>query len=1072
MRIWFLLILLGMCTQALHAAEKISPEQIEFFEKQVRPVFANHCYECHSAKQQKGGLRLDSRAAMLRGGDSGPAIVEGKPGESLLIEAIQYDPFSYQMPPKGKLKDSQIAAITKWVKFGAPWPNSKDLPAVAAQEEEFPLQERMKHWSFQPLQSPTPPQLKNDGWSSSPVDCFLLQKLREQNLTPAEPADKHTLLRRVTYDLTGLPPTPEEIEEFLKDTSPDALEKVVDRLLDSPQYGERWARHWLDLVRFAETRGHEFDFNIPHAYQYRDYVIRALNDDLPYDQFVKEHIAGDLLANPRRHPSEDWNESILGTGFFFLGEGKHSPVDIREEEATQIDNQIDVFSKAFLGLTVSCARCHDHKFDPIRAKDYYALAGYLQSSRYDIAFIDHPKKYQPHLEQLAAIEHQFEEITAGQLRQSPNAKQLQRELEAVVGLVREDAAPDEALNARRLERWKKLLIAAKEQGKQPLYPLAALLLGSHDSTQISRRLTTLIAQSAQKAQEIAQRGDEIFTTFTQAEYQQWTPSGYAFEHLQAGEPLFASPTKLTMAGSSQAHSGKLARSTQGILRSPTFEITKDFIHYRVRGEKTQVRLIIDGFQLIRNPIYGGLEFPIKKPEEYYWHVQDVHMWKGHRAYIEVLDESDGWVALDEIRFSDHRHPRPDAPNAAVLELLQVCQENQDTIFAHVAAFLAELGEEKVSPAQAELKKILVDEGLLLDQSQLVQQCESLDQQRQKIDARLPNPKRALAITDGTPENEFLHIRGNHKQLGEEVPRRFLEALGGLEQQPASNASGRLQLAEKLLNPQENPLFVRVMVNRVWMHHFGKGIVPTPDDFGHMGQPPTHPELLDWLAQEFVRNDYSLKHLHKVMLLSSAYQMSSQADPHAAEMDPLNKTLHHMPVQRLEAEAIRDGILAVAGELNLTMYGPSVLPHLTPFMQGRGRPRSGPLDGNGRRSLYINVRRNFLTPMFLAFDYPQPFTTIGKRGSSNVPAQALTLLNSPFVAQQAERWAKRITDMPLSTNEKIEHMYLRAFGRPASTNERGQAAAFIQQQTESQGERNAWRDLAHILFNLKEFVYIY
>jgi hypothetical protein len=368
-----------------------SPADLEFFEKKIRPLLVESCQKCHGPDKQQGGLRLDSRTVAFQGGDNGPPIEPGKPAESLLIEAVNYDG-DIKMPPKGKLPDEQIALLTEWVKRGAPWPADR-TPAGGGNDGEFDLAARKaEQWCFRSLQSPAPPAVHNKDWPQSPIDRFLLSKLEAAGLSPAPPADKRTLLRRVTYDLIGLPPTPEEIDAFLADESPRAFERVVNRLLDSPHYGERWGRHWLDLVRFAETHGHEFDFEIPHAYEYRDYVIRAFNADVPYNQFVIEHVAGDLLTEPRTHPAEHFNESIIGTGFWFLGEAKHSPVDVRADEADRVDNQIDVFSKTFLAQTVACARCHDHKFDAISTRDYYALKGFLQSSRFQVACVDPPEE--------------------------------------------------------------------------------------------------------------------------------------------------------------------------------------------------------------------------------------------------------------------------------------------------------------------------------------------------------------------------------------------------------------------------------------------------------------------------------------------------------------------------------------------------------------------------------------------------------------------------------------------------------------------------------------------------------
>ncbi|MEM9701366.1 MAG: DUF1549 domain-containing protein, partial [Planctomycetota bacterium] len=381
-------LLVLCCDQAAKAdepaAKKPTAEQLAFFENKVRPLLVEHCYDCHSAEAEDlfAGLRTDSRAALLQGGDSGPAVKPGDADGSLLIEAVRYDSPGYEMPPDGKLADADIAVLERWVTMGAPWP-AEAAPVAGAARPQFDLQARKaEHWVWQPIQSPAIPAVRDESWPRADLDRFILHELEARGFSPAESVDPAGLLRRLSFDLTGLPPTPERLRNYLSDPSDEATAAVVDELLASPHFGERWGRHWLDLVRYAESRGHEFDEDAPNAYQYRDYVIRALNADVPHDQLVREHLAGDLLPSPRLHPTAGYDESILGTGFWFLGEWVHSPVDIRKDEADRFDNMIDVMSKAFLGVTVSCARCHDHKFDAISTADYHALAGYLQSSDY------------------------------------------------------------------------------------------------------------------------------------------------------------------------------------------------------------------------------------------------------------------------------------------------------------------------------------------------------------------------------------------------------------------------------------------------------------------------------------------------------------------------------------------------------------------------------------------------------------------------------------------------------------------------------------------------------------------
>jgi hypothetical protein len=948
------------CLGRLAAADDQPAAGIDFFEKKIRPVLADNCFKCHStAQKKKGGLLLDSRAAVLKGGDSGPAVVPGEPTKSLLVKAIRSADPDVKMPRGGRLTEEQIADLVAWIEMGAPWPEDKDNKAVAV--KKFDLHERSKHWSLQPVRRPALPPVQDPSWCRSQIDRFVLARLDAAGLKPAPPADKRTLLRRVTYDLTGLPPTPAEIDAFLSDDSLTAFAKVVDRLLASPHYGERWGRHWLDLVRFAETQGHEFDFELPEAFRYRDYVIRALNADVPYDQFVMEHIAGDLMPAPRRHPGENFNESIMGTGFWFLGEAKHSPVDVRADQADHLDNQIDVFSKTFQGMTVACARCHDHKFDAITTRDYYALCGYLESSRYQRAFIDDPEP----------------------------TRQAVAKLKALQGDVTK-------------------LLGIKE---------AALPAMSVDSSKSTAEHT-------------------VFADFRKDSYKDWFVSGEAFGDgpSRVGSVRINSDWRepvRTLVAPGIAHSGLVSTKLHGAMRSKTFVIDKSKIHYRVLGHLGRINLIIDGYQLIRDPIYGGLTLKIDHGDKLQWKTMNVSMWQGHRAYVEILDDgdADAYIGLEQIVFSDAEPP----------------------------AVSGQGGVPGPAAKEADWPRF----------QEMVQQYRSLE-------AKLRPSRRAMAMQDGTPVNERVFIRGSHKNLGEAVPPRFFEVFTLFNPGRTDDAvPARLTLARKVA-VASNPLTARVMVNRLWQHHFGEGIVRTPDDFGLLGQTPTHPELLDWLAAEFVEHGWSLKKMHRLMLLSSTYQMSSQSTAEADARDADNKLLHRMPLRRLEAECIRDAMLAVSGRLEDRMYGPGVMPHLTPFMAGRGRPNvSGPLDGDGRRSIYINVRRNFLTPMLLAFDYPTPFTTIGRRGVSNVPAQALTMLNNPFVLQQAEVWARRVLKEKISSKERVQRMYETAFGRPPSAEELAGALAFVEERGAGASEDiRVWTDLCHVLFNVKEFVFLY
>ena len=1302
-------------------AAEPSAEDIEFFEKQVRPILVQTCYKCHGEKKQEGGLRLDSRSDLLKGGDNGAAVEPGKPDESLLVEVIGYAG-DIKMPPKGKLPAEQVAALKEWVKRGVPWPAEK----AGGKPADFDLAARKaKQWAFQPVRPQAPPAVKNAEWPRAAIDYFILARLEASGLAPAPPAEKRAWLRRVTFDLVGLPPTAEEISAFLADDSLRAFEVVIERLLASPQYGERWARHWLDLVRFAETHGHEFDFEMTNAWEYRDYVIRALNADVPYNKFVIEHVAGDLLPEPRRHPTERFNESIIGTGFWFLGEATHSPVDVRADEATRIDNQIDVFAKTLLAQTVACARCHDHKFDAISTKDYYALSGYLQSSRYQVACADPPEArlaLVKRLEELRQEESQllrdigaktapvsaeqisiyllaalsvlhsdfdkaletsgtapvesadvifedFEKGTYGAWTKTgeafgevPNRRPLpeyQGEVGALGnGFVNSHSALDKQGNRKSTDEmvgtlesapfkivrpyihfligggshagktclnllvdrkpvrtatgrndnrmawatfdvrdfldkeariqivdretggWgnigvdhivfsvepipepsrrriiaaaKKYKIDASELGKWIAYVQGLALKEASDPFQLWARLAArpgelspanleafLREQDSTRGtnppvgappparQDVTKSGEEkfiVFEDFSKGDFADWFVSGEAF----GNGPVEAPGSSLqSIDGGPVAHSGVLSSRLEGVLRSRTFTIEKNRILYHLAGKGARVNLILDSYQLIRNPIYGGLTIALDKPDQLQWYVQDVSKWVGHNAYIELIDPGDAFLAADRILFSDEGSPPVESLNAISRRLLEDRDIGSPEKFAQAFARLIQRalsnwgsakpladstlppplgegrgeGESRIKGPNGPLPDPLpkgegssfraaesailnwlashdldgaLPRTLATSGPEIQKKLIDLRQEKQRAEGEIRYGRKVMALTEGTPEDDRVHLRGSPHKFGDVVPRRFLEAVSGSDQPVPECGSGRLELAQRMVDPA-NPLLARVIVNRVWKHHFGEGLVRTPDDFGNMGQPPTHPELLDYLAGEFVKRGWSLKELHRMLVLSRTYAMSSMAtDARGEEIDPQNKLWHRMNLRRLEGEAIRDSILAVSGRLDPKMFGPGVMPYLTEFTIGRGRPgASGPLDGAGRRTVYLAVRRNFLNPMLLAFDYPIPFSTIGRRSVSNVPAQALALMNNPFVLEQARVWATRAVMEHPDAADRLRTMYITALGRPPTDVEEREARAFLEEQSRQYPAGDSvgpWADLAHVLFNVKEFIFI-
>lgn len=1031
---------------------QFSADQLEFFEKRIRPLLVTHCYECHSAgsKKLQAGLRLDFRDALIAGGDSGAVIVPGDADQSLLIQSVRYE--SYEMPPAGKLSDEEIGWLAEWVKQGAAWPDEPP-PESAAAAGAFDQQARLQsHWVWQPLRPHGAILMGGDGRAAAPavaavgpsgmlaepldpIDRFIAERLSRVGLNPAPPVDRRGLIRRLHFDLVGLPPTPDVVERFVSDMSPDAIERVVDSLLLSPHFGERWGRHWLDLVRYSESRGHEFDHDSVNAHQYRDYVIRGINADVPYDRWVAEHLAGDLLPDPRINPTSGANESILGTGFWFLGEWVHSPVDTRKDESDRFDNMIDVMSKTFLGLTVACARCHDHKFDAITTADYYALSGFLQSSDFaQVRFETLPADRRA-ADQLAEIDVRYRRELA---------ELLSTNLPGVT-------APRDSFNA-----WltgEPSPVDPSAQGPSDRHPLPED--GSVTLVDYSALATGDFMQNGFLYGSAPVRAGQLLLDVPAAD-----PAGAKLQLAATSaamtDPFWNGIRSLSQGGAQ--HRGRLGGLPMAgrTLRSPTVRIDKGSIACRVRG-RGHVIACVDSHRLVLGPLHNETVQAVPAAEAWQWVRLNLSRYVGSDLHFEFVPDED-----------------------AALDVAIIAQGPTDAWLAAFEQREAEVAAE-VSAVQQRIEDFFRGESEAAERGRALLRDWAVA--RRSLRGEIPDVSRvAMGMVDGSGVDDRILIRGNSSTPGKTVPRRFLSALDGEAPLDVAHGSGRLELAARINDPR-NPLAHRVIVNRVWHHLLGRGLVPTVDDFGVLGQPPTHPELLDHLAQQFLADGRSIKRLIRRIVLSRTYQMSSHADPAAVAADPKNELWHHREPKRLDGESIRDGLLTVSGRLDATLEGEPIPIHLTTFMDGRGRPgQSGPLDGAGRRSLYVAVRRNFLSPFMLAFDTPVPFSTMGRRNVSNVPAQALILMNDPFVIEQAGLWAQRtLSEVQPSgsvaspvelTAARIDRMYRVAFARGPSEAEMAAAIAFLDPGADPASDEAArWTDFAHALINTKEFIFL-
>ena len=1093
-------------------------EQAEFFESTIRPLLADNCHACHSGRVNPafGGLRLDSREGLLAGGDSGPAVVPGRPAESALVQRLHGRPML--MPPTGPLGGDEIEALTRWVAMGAPWPEATvtaagtDPPDPSA---PFDLPERRRtHWAWHPVQASGPP--AGDGaWPATPVDRFILAALDEAGLAPAPDADRTALIRRLSFDLRGLPPTPAEIARFAGDDSPAAYAGLVDRYLASSHFGERWARHWMDLFRYSESHGSEGDPDIPFAWRYRDYLIRAFNRDVPYDRLIREHLAGDLLPEPRLAPDGRTNESMIGPANFRLVEHGYQPVDPWEDRVKWTDNQVDVASKAFLGLTVSCARCHDHKFDAISQKDYYSFFGTLYGARPTMRAVDSQAVLETNRDALAALKADIRGLLADAW--SAAAESVGEEL--LAALEPEAGDSDDAEDAARAENVDERDAPPMRDPESGSVLAAWQALARVDAADFPGAWSDLRAHWDAKIPERERFNAEHFEPMWDLrgpDYAEMVGHGTGRSEAPSRPGEFAVERRgdLLLNGiyPGGAYTHLLSTKHPGVIQTPSFEIDSDYISFRVLGgDLSFVQLIIENYSVPRGGIYHLRYSP--KTDAMSWVEWDTKFWKGFTAYIEFatqddatrfqLDPHDSGLRNRPTRRGDGRsfigagrivfHDEKRTPRETVVPILSLLGgDAEDAPLAaptwreELAALIARRAGEAVAAWRddrlTEQEAVFLDE--LVRADLLPRSLEELVGLRAPVaeyrllERDVPVARRVPGVIDEAAPDQPLLVRGSHRNLGEVVPRGFLTAL---DNRPYSEPGlVRLRLAEAITAP-DNPLTARVAVNRVWRHLFGYGIVRTVDNVGRLGDPPAHPALLDYLAAGFVDDGYSIKRLVRRLVLSRAYRMSSEASARAAEIDPSNRLLQHANLRRLDAEAIRDAMLSISGRLDPTLYGPSVPVH---YAERRGLtegdPDNGPVDGAGRRSIYQEIRRNAHNPFLEVFDLPKPATTRGQRDTTNVPAQSLALLNSPFVIGQAAEWGRRLAEgEAASVDGRIGHMFVKTLARPPTAAERARVADYLNAVAAERGVDRSlllydpaiWQDVAHSLFNLKEFIFV-
>ena len=1086
-------------------------KDIEFFEKKVRPLLVAHCVDCHSGDDPDGKLSMDSLGGLLSGGLRGPALVPGKPESSLLVSAIRHNE-ELKMPPKQKLPTALRAILTDWVRRGAPWPNQKASPTPKRNDSTTgkpnrslftPAQKRF--WAFQPLDVATQPNVQAENWIANPIDRFVLARLEHAKLQPAPTASPRTWLRRVTFDLTGLPPTSEEIDDFLADHSPAARTRLVDRLLASPAYGQRWARHWLDVARYADSNGLDENLCYANAFRYRDYVVDAFNSDLPYDQFVREQLAGDLLTD--NATTQTRLKRIVATGFLVIGAKMLAEDDPRKMQMDIVDEQIDTIGRTFLGLTIGCARCHDHKFDPIPTSDYYALAGIFKSTRTMENFNVVAKWNEVPLADNASVaaQKQHEAAIASARTTLEHIRQTARN--TIVNTARKRTV-DYLLVAS--SKW----IAARQLNtRSPIGGTTAA--NTTNGVQIREAESYDRGNAAKHTTGYGQGIGVILNAGTLPNVAE-----YDMTVKQAGTYRI----EFRMAAAESRHcrllvNGVIVQTAAlgHVTGSWNPDSQKWFLEAvaTLRAGKNTIRVDCAGpfphiDKLLIAPTHKSPDSQAAELNRLAQNVKDrknlnpqlLQQWLTHLESTRNQNNSPLAAWHHAIALPTKSQTTPQAgPRITPLigKPLQVLTRGYSKLF-HEVATLHTTQPAKFEDAELESihKLIYAKTGPFQADDKLdpsfnpstVTNIKKQKQQLSKLAKSIPTLPLAMAVADGSIEDLKVHIRGSYLSLGADAPRGFLKILAGSRQAPLpKTSSGRLELA-RWMTRSDNPLVPRVIVNRIWRWHFGNGLVRSTDNFGRLGDQPTHPGLIDWLANELIRHDWSIKSLHRAIMLSATYGQSTRFHARAATADPENRLLWRMDRRRLSAEELRDALLMVGQGLDRRFGGTLMTVKNRAYVTGTGHNMNSDVYDNSRRSIYQPVVRSALLEIFQAFDFANPTLPSGDRVTTTIAPQALFLMNGLLVDKQSNAIAKRILDHSPEQSTRLTSLYQSLLGRLPRNDETQLASRFLSdyrnaaallddhsshtnKKTTEQvsSEIRAWRALCRVLLASTEFVYV-